>query len=218
MNNFEYAGFRLRLAAFIFDYIIIAGYVLVTAAVGLALLITMGPFTQMNPLLIDIIPFVVMVLPVSLYTAWQESSPYQATWGKRKKGLRVVTAAGARLSLSKALARSLVKFLPWQLAHISIPRLLWVENPPMWVTVNLVVVWLLVAVYLAFLWLTKTHRTPYDWLAGSMVIVSPPGKRFIESCHIKHIFRPAHPVQRPPGNHQRPRPRQFCIRRIKPPF
>jgi uncharacterized RDD family membrane protein YckC len=43
--------------------------------------------------------FLTLVLPVILYFCFQESSLTQATWGKRKLGLRVVTAIGARLSL-----------------------------------------------------------------------------------------------------------------------
>lgn len=171
----EYAGFRLRLTAFALDYTIIFGYILVLLAVNVGVIVTKGLPLQpvSNPLLSDLTTFVILILPVILYFAWQESSAKQATWGKRKVGLRVVTATGESLSLKRAVVRSLVKFLPWQLAHTSIYHIFGVESPPSWATVGLALVWVLVSAYLISLLLTKTHRAPYDWLAGSFVIVSP---------------------------------------------
>ncbi len=168
---FEYAGLRLRLVAFAFDLIIIAGYILVTLVIGIVIAITMGPFPQPPSLLLDLIAFLTAVLPVALYLVLQECSPRPATWGKRRKGLRVVMADGRPLSLGRSLVRSTIKFLPWQIAHVAVYRLLWVDNPPAWVTLALVLLWTLVGVYLVSLLVTRTHRAPYDWLAGSFVIV-----------------------------------------------
>ncbi len=61
--------------------------------------------------------FLLLVLPVILYFALFEHSSWQATWGKRKMGLRVIDRHGARLSLPRSLTRSLLKFAPWELTH-----------------------------------------------------------------------------------------------------
>lgn len=169
--SFEYAGLRLRLTAFAWDYIIILGYILVTAVIGIIVWMTTGPFVPPPLLLMDLIAFVTVTLPVALYFVLQECSPRQATWGKRREGLRVVMADGRPLSLWRSVVRSAVKFLPWQIAHIVVYRMFLIDSPSPWTTVALVLLWTLVGVNLVSLLVTKTHRTPYDWLAGSSVIV-----------------------------------------------
>ncbi len=176
----EYAGLRLRVAAFAFDYLVIVGYIVVLTVIALGVAMVSGPRPSVaalfaNPEFSDLLTFVTLVLPVILYFTLQEGSPRQATWGKRKMGLRMVTATGAPLSKGQAFVRSLVKFLPWQLAHTSIYHIPgWpfaMAEPTPWVTVGFVLVWVLVGINLAALLLTKTHRTLYDWLAGAFVIV-----------------------------------------------
>ena len=176
----KYAGLRLRMAAFALDYLIIVGYIVVLTVIAFGVVMISGPRQPAaapfaNPLFSDLITFVTLVLPVILYFTLQEGSPRQATWGKRKMGLRVVTATGASLSRGQAFVRSLVKFLPWQLAHTSIYHIPgWpsaMAQPTPWVTAGLVLVWVLVGANLAALLLTKTHRTLYDWLAGAFVVV-----------------------------------------------
>ena len=109
-----------------------------------------------------------MVLPVILFFALQEGSARQGTWGKRKLGLRVTRLDGRPLPLGRALVRSFAKFLPWQIAHTCIFHIPgW---PPGWAIAGFGVVRLLVISYLATLGLSKSHRTPYDRLAGSKVL------------------------------------------------
>jgi uncharacterized RDD family membrane protein YckC len=171
----EYAGLRLRAAAFAFDYLIIAGYVVALTVIAFGAAMVGGLRLPANPVFSDLLTFVTLVLPVILYFTLQEGSPREATWGKRKMGLRVITATGASLSTGQAFVRSLVKFLPWQLAHTSLYHVPgWpfeIAQPPPWVTAGFVLVWVLVVINLAALMLTRTHRTLYDWLAGAFVVV-----------------------------------------------
>lgn len=169
--SFEYAGLRLRLAAFAWDYLVILVYVLVTAVIGITMWTTMGPFPQTPLWLLDIIAFATMVLPVGLYFVLQECSPRQATWGKRRMGLQVMLVDGRPLSLWRAVVRTAVKFLPWQIAHIVIYRLVGLDEPPAWTTYGLILLWILVGAYLLSIAATRNHQAPYDWLAGSVVII-----------------------------------------------
>src|SRR5574337_866688 len=103
----KYAGLRLRAAAFAFDYLVIAGYIVVLTVIAVGVVMVSGlrsPGAALfaNPVFSDLLTFITLVLPVILYFALQEGSPRQATWGKRKMGLRVVTAAGASLSTGQA--------------------------------------------------------------------------------------------------------------------
>src|SRR5690242_14004509 len=96
----------LRLLAFALDYIIISIYLAVLVGVSLALARTAaGPgFRALfsDPNSAELTAFLLLVLPVLLYFAIFEASPWQATWGKRVMGLRVVTTTGARVGFARA--------------------------------------------------------------------------------------------------------------------
>lgn len=171
------AGLLPRLGAFALDLIPILAYIILLLAVfaGIPLgIFHMQPDQGVHPVLFDAVVFVTVVLPVILYFAIQESSPRQATWGKRRFGLRVITKDGGRLSFVQALLRSVIKFLPWQIAHtclFHIPG--WpfaVQGFPAWVMAGFVILYALLFVYLITLTFTPKHRALYDWLAGSYVV------------------------------------------------
>jgi len=65
-----------------------------------------------------------MTLPVSLYFILCESSKWQGTVGKRKMGIRVVDGVGQRIGISRSAFRTAIKFLPWEVAHFGIWRLM----------------------------------------------------------------------------------------------
>ena len=175
-DNTQYASFAKRLIAFGFDYLIICGYIILLTAATIAVVKTAG-FMGLslrwleNPLLADLMAFVTLVLPVILYFTLQESSPKQATWGKRKAGICVVNASGETLTRMQAFVRSLVKFLPWQIGHTCLFQGLAATVMPSVVIVGYVLVYLSVGIYVASALISKKHRTPYDWAAGSYVIV-----------------------------------------------
>lgn len=175
-DEVQYAGFAKRLKAFAFDYLIICGYIIMLTVATLAVIQIAG-FMELslrwpeNPFLADFMAFVTLVLPVILYFTLQESSPKQATWGKRKVGIRVVNASGKTLTRMQAFARSLVKFLPWQIGHTCLFQALAVTGMPPAVVVGYVLVYLLAGIYVASALISKKHRTPYDWAAGAYVIV-----------------------------------------------
>ena len=178
-QNLEAAGFKQRLKAFGFDYIPISAYIIVLFGVSMGVIKAVDYLGQPiswpeNVLLSDAIAFATLILPVALYFTLQESSPHQASWGKRKVGLRVVAANGGTLTRKRAFVRSLLKLLPWQIAHTSIFHIegwpLEAAEPTPWVTAGFVLVWVLVGIYFLTALFTKEHRTPYDWVAGSYVV------------------------------------------------
>lgn len=165
------AGLRLRFLAFVYDGMILSVFLFLSAAIGAALHLTIGPL-RLSPLMADAIAFLVLILPVILYCAWAESSLRQATFGKRRAGLVVVSVTGGRLSRMRALLRSALKFLPWQLTHSCLFRIPgWPSDPqepsPL-IWTGLLLAQALVLVNLLTLTFGQC-RTPYDRIAGSMV-------------------------------------------------
>jgi uncharacterized RDD family membrane protein YckC len=187
-----FANARQRIGAFLLDYLIIAAYIvlLVIISVGLGFGPLQSVFRAMfaDPNRSEISAFLLLVFPVILYFTLLECSSWQATWGKRKRGLCVIDTHGARLSFPRSLVRSLLKFAPWELTHACLWRIpgwpLAPTPPPPIITAGLVLVWILVAAYLVSILASKKHQALYDRIAGTYVIVVPhPGRTQASEKH-----------------------------------
>lgn len=179
LHEFHYARFSQRLKAFALDYLLIFVYIVVLAGVNFGIIFRGKVLEETSPIFAspiaeDTIAFLTLILPVIIYFTLQESSAHQGTWGKRKAGIRVVNVQGGTLTKSQAFARSLVKFLPWQIAHTSIYQIKEIvpggPSEPFDIT-GFVLVYFLVGIYIFSALMSKKHRTPYDWISGSYVIV-----------------------------------------------
>jgi uncharacterized RDD family membrane protein YckC len=166
-----------RIAAWLLDYALIAAYLIVLTAVSLGLRLSpiqAGFDSAMSqPLTAELLGFFLLTLPVVLYFALWEASPRRATLGKRALRLAVVVLNGSRLSMSRALLREAVRFLPWELSHALIWRIALSPHGgsiPWWVYAGFGVVYALVILFLVTLFIGSQHRTVYDRLAGSIVI------------------------------------------------
>jgi uncharacterized RDD family membrane protein YckC len=168
-----------RLLAFALDYLVIAAYLLVLLGVSLAILASSARSAYLtvwsNAWSAELAGLILLTAPVVLYFAVLESSPAGATLGKRVLHLRVVKADGSRLDFGRSLLRSAIKLLPWELAHFTIWHYVFGSaghaSPPAWAAVALAVVYLLVAAFLVTLFVGREHRTIYDRIAGSRVVV-----------------------------------------------
>lgn len=179
LNEFHYARFSQRLKAFALDYLLIFVYIIVLAGVNFGIFFRGKALEEISPIFdspiaMDTTAFFTLILPVILYFTLQESSARQGTWGKRKAGIRVVNSQGGILTKMQAFMRSLVKFLPWQMTHTSIYQIKEiVPGGPseLFDITGFVLVYFLVGIYVFSALMSKKHRTPYDWISGSYVIV-----------------------------------------------
>ncbi len=170
-----------RLLAFLLDYLVISVYIVTLTVVSMLILRSgAGPALTglfANPVRADLFAFLSLVLPVILYFAILESGPRQATWGKQRMRLCVTDEQGVRLTLPRALLRSVVKFLPWQIAHSSLFHIpgwpMNVVDVPTASVIGFLVVWILIFAWLGFLIFHPSQRAPYDLFAGSRVVHSP---------------------------------------------
>ncbi len=168
----EPVGLVPRAAAFALDYLPIAGYLALLTAVGAGLGSTFPEavgwaFGQAARA--QAIGFALVTLPVGLYFALSEASRWQATWGKRRLGLIVAGPDGGRLGLGRSLARTAVKFVPWELAHAAVWGIALAGGEPAAVhLVLLAAVWTLVGANVAGIGLGR--RASYDVVAGTRVV------------------------------------------------
>lgn len=169
-SDFRYAGLKVRVIAMAYDLALIAGYAAILAiAASVFFRLTSASHLMDSAWTRDGVAFLTLVLPTVLYFAIQESSRQQATFGKRKMGLRVTDGLGRRLNIGRALLRSGGKFLPWQMAHTAVFQIWEGSTSPFYFTLSLVAQ-ALVIFYLLSLAINKRHRTLYDQLAGSAVV------------------------------------------------
>lgn len=170
----RYAGLLPRSAAFALDYVPIALYLValtVASQLSAARLPNLIAALFGSPLAGQVSGFLLVTVPVSLYFVVQEASPAQATWGKRLRRLQVSDTSGQRLTLARALARTVLKFVPWELAHACIwqARFATAELQPLIVS-GFVLVWVLVGLNAASIALRSDHRALHDLLAGTAVV------------------------------------------------
>lgn len=124
-----------------------------------------------NPASGELTGFVLLTLPVTLYFALMESSAQQATWGKQKLSLRVIGPDGQRLSRGRSLVRTVLKFVPWELAHACIWQVSWAgpRSSP-WIAAGFTLVWVLVGANVVSLLASRKRQALYDWLSGTVVV------------------------------------------------
>lgn len=109
----EYAGFWIRVAAYLIDYIVIQ------IATSILMFIFMGslflnPESMENPdqMLGRVLPlYVILIVGSWLYYALMESSAQQGTLGKMAVGIKVADMDGARISFGNATGRFFAKIL-----------------------------------------------------------------------------------------------------------
>ena len=112
----EHALFVRRLMAFAIDWLVLV--VWGGALFGVVMLATKGsPPRPASPWHGQMVGLLTMTIPFLLYFALSERSPAQASLGKRILGLSVSTHTGERLSLTAAIARNAIKFIPWECGH-----------------------------------------------------------------------------------------------------
>lgn len=136
---------------------------------GVALLT--GPW-HLGPVARNVVAFALVIAPVTLALAVADGRG--ATPGKRGTHLVVVDQdVAVPIGLGRALVRTLVKVtLPWTLGHAAAFELAATADEPglaPWLVPVVgaaygLAAWYLVAVFV------RRGRTPYDWLAGSVVV------------------------------------------------
>jgi uncharacterized RDD family membrane protein YckC len=163
-----------RLLAWILDWLCILVWVAVVAAVGITLYLT-GVTRSIDGVTGNIVGFVTLVAPITLALAWRESSPKQATPGKRLRRLTVqVVGTGSRVRFGRALLRNAIKLaVPWELGHtVAFTMATGGGIVPAWIVPVIALTYALPLVYLVTLFVGD-GRTVYDRIAGTVVTLTP---------------------------------------------
>lgn len=159
-----------RIIAFLWDYVIISGYIILLIGVSFLIRPLLTPLFTTNPLTAEVTGFLFITLPVYLYFAVCEGAASHATWGKRKVGVMVTGINGQSIGLGSSLFRSALKFFPWELAHFTIWHMVIPSDySESFVNSLLTVVYVLVLIYLISPLWSKNKQTMYDLAAGTVI-------------------------------------------------
>lgn len=165
----QYASLLQRGAAYLVDIGILTCGVAATQF-GLQAVANGFPFSQFKTgLQIEGRILATISLPSWLYFIFQERSQARATLGKRLLGLSVTDLRGQRIGWGRATLRTAVRFLPWELTHLSLmlPVPLWWEAQPD-IRPGLIVANGLLVAYLGAVLLTPRRQSIDDLVAGTV--------------------------------------------------
>lgn len=162
----------IRIKAFIFDYLYILTYLFLITMISLLIqVLSPGTLASLfaDPLQAQIIGFFLVTVPIALYFILQESSSHMGTRGKRRMGIQVTDLQGNRISVGRSVLRTTVKLIPWELSHFVVWRSQTLSEDIL--TLLIVVVWILVAMYFFLIGISATSRSFYDIFAGTKVVI-----------------------------------------------
>lgn len=162
----RWAYSRDRLLASLVDVPVVLAWVAVAALAGVALRALDA--TPRTPAGWDGIAFVTLILPVTVTFALAEASRRQGTPGKQRLRLSVTDRAGRRLGRGRSLARSAVKFAPWQAAHTAVFQLAAGREDP-WLFGLSVGAQVVVVASAVSMLADPEHRALHDRVAGTRV-------------------------------------------------
>jgi len=166
------APFKIRIYAFLLDYLVILIYaIFVVSTISFIFRTYITHLFSSSPVTAELTGFLLITLPVSLYFILFECSKWQGTLGKRRMGIRVVDGFGKRIGIGRSAIRTAIKFLPWEVAHFGIWRLMLpTDFSEITILVILNAVNLVILLYLIIPLTNKKRKNVYDWIAGTEVV------------------------------------------------
>lgn len=158
----------LRFKALLFDWLLISAYLVVLSIVALVVYqIVFAGIPEFSALQTQLIATFASVVPIILIFSIMEGTKDFASWGKKKVNLRVVYKANP---LWGSMIRNTLKFLPWQLGHMSTINGIYNGFNTPFSIVYLSLSIGLAAVYILSVFIRSDQRHPADLLAKSMIV------------------------------------------------
>jgi uncharacterized RDD family membrane protein YckC len=156
-----------RIAAYMLDILVLFG---VLAPAGQLILRLLGAAAPQSGPEIGRVILWNFSLPAWLYFILSDRFASGATLGKRLLKIQVTDTAGERLTIGRALARTAIKLLPWELAHVSAFALSTdLSRFNQTQSVGVAAANLLTIVYLGIAIATRGRRSAHDYAAGTIV-------------------------------------------------
>ncbi|MFH0853321.1 MAG: RDD family protein [bacterium] len=163
-----------RILAFIIDYLVIALYAGILFLLVYSAIKLFNLNTNVSSVIGQLIGMISLTLPVVLYFVIMENKSKQGTIGKNIKKIKVTDVNNQTASLKYIIIRNIIKFMPWEIAHLGIHWTIYFSNEgieqPVWIWLVLVIPQVTVVIYLLSIVIDKNNRGIYDRISHTKVI------------------------------------------------
>lgn len=162
------ASRSLRFKALLFDWLLISAYLVVLLIAALTVYqIFFSGIPEFSNIQMQLITAFSSVVPIIIIFSIMEGTKNFASWGKQRVNLRVIYDGNP---LWGSIIRNTLKFLPWQLGHMSTINGIYdgFNSPFSLICLSLSIA--LVALYILAVLIRKDQRHPADLVARSMVV------------------------------------------------
>ena len=174
-NKIPYAGVVARVIAYLVDCLVLFAGLLVWQAA----LYVFNPIVravqsgqQPSSAKLHLWVFATATIPFLFYFALTQSSARQATPGMRLLKLKLISVGGGPVRFGQALLRAAVLLIPFELNHAVMFHLTPRDGQPptamFWL--GYIIVWALIALYIAAIPLTRRRQSVHDLLTGTAVV------------------------------------------------
>jgi uncharacterized RDD family membrane protein YckC len=170
-SSIKSAGGGLRIFAFLLDVLVILLIGAVVFAISMAIYGLTGGIPEFNELQMNLLGLTI-IIPAILYCILTENSSRHATFGKRKMKIRVENNSGKQPTTSQIITRNIIKFLPWQLAHMAIFHAMALNWELDYLTLIFFILagYILPIIWLSFVIFRKDQRGIHDLIAKTIVL------------------------------------------------
>ncbi|SDB84066.1 RDD family protein [Pelagirhabdus alkalitolerans] len=167
-TNDETSVILTRFKALFFDWLFICLYLLILLSISLALyFLVLDGIPEFTNIQSQLIATLTSVLPIIVIFSMMEGSEPFASWGKRKSNLKVLYN---NQPLKRSIVRNTIKFLPWQLGHMSTINGMYHDFNTLYSMVFFVLSMALPISYILMVFLRKDSRHLADLLTKSKVV------------------------------------------------
>ena len=157
-----------RFTALFIDYLVLAIYAFTLFLCSSIV----GPLFQKSAWQSEFFGVILLVAPVFLYFFLFEASYLKATPGKLLFHIKVIKIDGTNFNYKNSFMRSLVKFIPWELAHFAIWQLVFPNSNFSFVAEYLLVITNILAVlYIAFPFFNRRARAIHDYAGHTILVI-----------------------------------------------
>jgi len=163
-----------RIFAFLIDYLFIALYAGILFLIVYTAIKLFDLNINVSPIIGQLIGLISLTLPIVLYFVIMENKSKQGTIGKNIMKIKVTDENNQTASLKKIIIRNIIKFLPWEIAHLGIHWTIYFSNKsieqPVWIWLVLIIPQVTVVVYLLSIVTDKNNRGIYDRISRTRVV------------------------------------------------
>lgn len=166
------ATFIMRFKAFMLDYLLILSYLAVLAIFNIFIVPSVQSLFSGSLLVAQFTGFLMVTLPVSIYFIISDSVIGKQSFGKKKMGIMVVNERHEAIRIHHAIGRTLLKFLPWELSHYLVYRLVYLGDAEVPLNYYIIggTIYALMFVYILTTLFTKRKKSLYDIVVRTQVI------------------------------------------------